>query len=78
MTNLMRWISQSMFHVAAEPAERQSVDHVDGTRLADTGFWASASMRLDDTPLDDFCETLPAFSLGSMSTHARRKLDRTA
>ena len=78
MTNLIRWISQSMFHLAAERGERggrESVDHVDGTRLADTDFWASSSMRLDDTPLDDFCETLPAFSLGSVPPPAHRKLD---
>jgi hypothetical protein len=78
MTNLMRWISQSMFHLAAERGGRESVDHVDGTRLADTDFWASSSMRLDDTPLDDFCETLPAFSLGSVPVPAHRKLDRAA
>jgi hypothetical protein len=77
MTNLMRWISQSMFHVVGEPAARQSVDHVDGTRLADTDFWASASMRFDATPLDDFCETLPAFSLGA-SPLSHGKLDRAA
>lgn len=65
MTNLMRWISQSMFHVAGEPAARESLDHVDGANLPAAGFWASASMRFDDTPLEDFCETLPTFSLGT-------------
>jgi hypothetical protein len=78
MTNLMRWISQSMFHVAAEPPAPQSVDHVDATRLAETEFWASASMRFDDTPLDDFCETLPSFSLGSAPTQLHARLDRAA
>ena len=77
MTNLIRWISQSMFFAAGEPAARPSVDHVDGARLADTDFWASASMRFDDTPLDDFCETLPAFSLGS-AARSREELDRAA
>ena len=78
MTNLMRWISQSMFHVVGEPAPRQSVDHVDGARLAETDFWASASMRFDDTPLDDFCETLPTFSLGSTPRQPHAKVDRAA
>ena len=78
MTNLIRWISQSMFHPAAERAGRESVDHVDGARLADTDFWASSSMRLDNTPLDDFCETLPAFSLGALTAPSNRRLDRTA
>jgi hypothetical protein len=78
MTNLMRWISQSMLHLSAEPAALQSVDHVDGTRLAATDFWASASMRFDDTPLDDFCETLPTFSLGSARMPRSGKVDRAA
>jgi hypothetical protein len=77
MTKLMRWISRSMFHVGADPSARPSVDRVDGARLAETDFWASASMRFDDTPLDDFCRTLPTFSLGS--TPARHgKHDRRA
>lgn len=75
MTNWMRWISQSMLLVVGEPAARPTVDHVDGTRLAETDFWASASMRFDDTPLDDFCETLPAFSLGP-AARLRGELDR--
>jgi hypothetical protein len=78
MTNLMRWISRSMFHVAAERAARQSVDHVDAAHLADTDFWASTAMRFDDTPLDDFCETLPTFSLGSVPTQAHTGFDRAA
>jgi hypothetical protein len=77
MTNLIRWISQSMFFAAGEPAARPSVDHVDGARLGETDFWASASMRFDDTPLDDFCETLPSFSLGSAG-RSRGELDRAA
>jgi hypothetical protein len=77
MTNWMRWISQSMFFVVGEPAARPTVDHVDGARLAETDFWASASMRFDDTPLDDFCETLPAFSLGS-AARLRGEFDRAA
>lgn len=78
MTKLMRWISRSMFHVVGDPSARQSVDHVDGTRLAATDFWASASMRFDDTPLDDFRETLPAFSLASTPPQLHGKLGRRA
>ena len=65
-----------MFHVVGEPAAQQSVDHVDGARLAATDFWASASMRFDDTPLDDFRETLPAFSLAPPPRQLHRRLDR--
>ena len=78
MTNLMRWISRSMFRVVGEAAARPSVDHVDGTHLADTDFWASASMRFDDTPLDNFCATLPRFPLGSAPLRKPGKLDRAA
>ena len=77
MTNLMRWISRSVLHVVGERT-RPSVDHVDGAHLADTDFWASASMRFDDTPLDNFRETLPAFPLGSTPPRPRRKFDRAA
>ena len=78
MTNLIRWISQSMSHVVGNPSARESIDRVDGARLAATDFWASASMRLDDTPLDDFRETLPAFSLASVPPQLHGKLDRHA
>jgi len=77
MTNLIRWISQSVFHATGEAVARPSVDHVDGARLPETHFWASASMRFDDTPLDDFCETLPAFSLG-LPAQERAEFDRAA
>ncbi len=78
MTKLMRWINRSMFHVVADPSARQSVDHVDGARLAATDFWASASMRFDDTPLDHFRETLPAFSLASTPPRLHGMPDRRA
>jgi hypothetical protein len=34
-------------------------------------------MRFDDAPLDDFCETLPSFSLGP-AARSRGELDRAA
>ena len=73
--NLMRWISRSMSRVVGEARLRPSVHHVDGTHLADTDFWASASMRFDDTPLDNFCATLPRFPLGSAPLRQAGKLD---
>ena len=65
MTKLLRWISQSVFRIAVEPGAPESIDHVDGAGLADNYFWASASMRLDETALAGFCETLPARYDGS-------------
>jgi hypothetical protein len=64
MTNLMRWISRSVFHAhgheddAPAPA---SFERVDASGLAATDFRASDAMRLNGVSLDDFCETTPAF-----------------
>ncbi|HEU5294678.1 MAG TPA: hypothetical protein VFU71_07805 [Burkholderiaceae bacterium] len=50
----------------AEPASADpgytSFEHVDGSLLAADEFHLSDSMRLDEVPIVDFSETLPAYS----------------
>lgn len=66
MTNLMRWISRSVFHAqAAAESLPPLFEHIDATGLGATDFRASAAMRLDPMELEDFCETLPAYVRGN-------------
>ena len=64
MTNLMRWISRSVFRAAAraKSAHEGSFEYVDAARLGATDFRASATMRFEGAEFDDFCETLPSFT----------------
>ena len=64
MTNLMRWISRSVFRTPAhdEPAAMGSFEYIDAATLGAADFRASATMRLDGPTLLDFSETLPAIA----------------
>jgi len=48
-------------HALADPGYT-SFEHVDGSLLAADEFHLSDSMRLDEIPIADFSETLPAYS----------------
>jgi len=60
------WFARVLGLDAADPAFADpgytSFEHVDGSRLAVDEFHLSDSMRLDEVPIADFHETLPACS----------------
>jgi len=64
----LRWLARvfGLDGTSQDDDDFASFEHVDGSRMAANEFHLSDSMRLDDTHLPDFTETLPAYSRQSV------------
>ncbi|HJV94794.1 MAG TPA: hypothetical protein VJ608_02105 [Albitalea sp.] len=70
MRKVLQWFALSIQRLrsatqpVAEPDGYSSFDHIDGGSLGTNDFRLSLSMRIDNAPLRDFAETLPACTYG--------------
>ena len=71
MSKVLQWFARSILRfrsakrpAAEEPDGYSTFDHIDGGSLGAKDFRLSLSMRIDDAPLRDFAETLPACTYG--------------
>ncbi|WP_372525802.1 hypothetical protein, partial [Piscinibacter sp.] len=58
----------------AEPDGYSAFEHIDGGFLGTTDFRLSSSMRIDDAPLRDFAETMPACTYGPAPVRSPKQL----